>query len=125
MENIQSILMDYERQDIYNMDETGLFWRRSPNCTLSTTAEPGIKQSKERITAMMCGNAYGSDKIPIWIIGRAMNPRAFKNMTKRTSLGCIWRANSTAWNNTVIIRERLVVQFPYESKRTYCGFIVR
>ena len=74
MENIQSILMDYERRDIYNMDETGLFWRRSPNCTLSTTAEPGIKQSKERITAMMCGNADGSDKIPMWIIGRAMPP---------------------------------------------------
>ena len=53
MENIQSILMDYERQDIYNMDETGLFWRRSPNYTLSTTAESGIKQSKERIAAMI------------------------------------------------------------------------
>ena len=47
MQNIQSILMDYERQDIYNMDETGLFWRQSLNCTLSTTTESGIKQSKE------------------------------------------------------------------------------
>ena len=89
------------------MDETGLFWKRSPDCTLSTTAESGIKRNKERITAMMCGNSDGSDKIPIWIIGRAMNPRAFENINKKTSLGCIWRANCTTWNNTVMMREWL------------------
>ena len=73
MENIQSILIDYEHRDIYNMDETGLFWRQSLNCTLLTTAGSRMKQIKERITTMMCGSADGSDKILIWIVGYAMN----------------------------------------------------
>lgn len=89
------------------MGGTGLFWRRAPNYTLAITVVPGIKKREERITALMCGNADGSDKVPIWIIGHAMNPRAFKNINNKTSLGCIWQANSTAENITVIMREWL------------------
>lgn len=53
---------------------------------------------------MMCGNANGSDKISIWIIGRAINSRGVKVLT---SFGYIWRANSQAWANMVIMREWL------------------
>jgi len=39
--NIQNILKDYSPNDIFNMDETGLYWKMKPNHTLSTG--PGKK----------------------------------------------------------------------------------
>jgi len=52
---IQDILADYERKDISNMDETGLYWKKAPTVTLATEQPEGVKQDKSRITAMMCG----------------------------------------------------------------------
>lgn len=46
MRQIQTILAAYDRCDIYNMDETGLFWRKAPNITLATEAQPEMKQDK-------------------------------------------------------------------------------
>ena len=46
MEKVQAILVDYERCDIYNMDETGLYWRKAPTTMLATEAQPGVKQNK-------------------------------------------------------------------------------
>ena len=69
MKEIQNILSVYERKDIYNMDETALYWKRAPNFTLATEQPEGIKQDKSRITAFMCGNADGSEKTPVWFIG--------------------------------------------------------
>src|SRR6266498_154072 len=34
--NLQNILMNYSPDDIFNVDETGLYWKMEPNCTLST-----------------------------------------------------------------------------------------
>ena len=48
---VQAILADYERCDIYHMDETGLYWRKAPTATLATEAQPGVKQNQTRITA--------------------------------------------------------------------------
>jgi len=63
IERIQVTLAIYERCDIYNMDETGLYWQKAPTTTLATEAQPGVKQNKSRIIACMCSNADGSDKV--------------------------------------------------------------
>ena len=65
MQEIQDILAGYEQKDICNMNETGLYWKRAPNCTLATEQPEGMKQDKRRITAFMGGNANGSEKTPI------------------------------------------------------------
>ncbi|KAF8416434.1 hypothetical protein EV426DRAFT_507215, partial [Tirmania nivea] len=41
MKEIQDIIGNYERKDIYNMDETGLYWKRAPNFTLATEQPEG------------------------------------------------------------------------------------
>jgi hypothetical protein len=85
------------------MDETGLFWRRQPTHTLTDDVTvSGTKLSKARITAVVCGNADGSDKVELWLIGHVMKPRAFKNIN-RALLGIHWDASKTAWMNTVIM----------------------
>ena len=59
---IHAILSDYERCDIYNMDET---WRKAPTTTLATEAQPAVKRNKSRITAYMCSNVDESDEVRV------------------------------------------------------------
>ncbi|KAG8377334.1 hypothetical protein BUALT_Bualt08G0022400 [Buddleja alternifolia] len=55
-------------KDIYNMDETGLFYRMQADNSLATKQLEGCKQNKERITIFICCNGDGSDKPFLWII---------------------------------------------------------
>lgn len=38
-------------------------------------------KNKERITAMVCANMSGTDKLPLLVIGRVSHPRCFKHVT--------------------------------------------
>ena len=43
------ILSQYKPENVYNADETGLFFRMTPNQTLATKPVKGKKKDKERI----------------------------------------------------------------------------
>ena len=73
---IRRIAREYEDENIYNMDETGLFWKLSPSQGLSTASQPGFERDKARITVVLCSNATGSDRFKPWFIGNAKTPRA-------------------------------------------------
>jgi hypothetical protein len=36
--------------------------------------------SKDRLTALVCANMSGTDKLPMFVIGKSQNPRCFKNV---------------------------------------------
>ncbi|XP_065866608.1 CENP-B homolog protein 2-like [Euphorbia lathyris] len=103
---IKEKLDKWSLKDIYNMDETGLFYRMQADNSLATKQLEGRKQNKERITIAICCNADGSDKLPLWIIGKFLNPRCFKN-NNRDSLNCKYQANSNAWMTFLIFNEWL------------------
>uniref|UniRef100_K7GBZ6 HTH CENPB-type domain-containing protein n=1 Tax=Pelodiscus sinensis TaxID=13735 RepID=K7GBZ6_PELSI len=70
-------------EQIYNCDERGLNYKMLPSKTLASWAEasaPGYKGSKERVTILACSNATGNHKLRLTFIGKAKNPRAFKNI---------------------------------------------
>ncbi|GBC31947.2 tigger transposable element-derived protein 6-like [Rhizophagus irregularis DAOM 181602=DAOM 197198] len=56
-ENLRQILKNYDPNDIFNCDETGLFWKIRPNHTISNGPVAGTKQSKDRITDLFTCNA--------------------------------------------------------------------
>ncbi|CAB4481139.1 unnamed protein product [Rhizophagus irregularis] len=60
---LRALLAKYDKEDIYNADETGLFFRMEPNQTLSTGAVAGRKMDKSRVSVLFCANATGSHKI--------------------------------------------------------------
>ena len=67
---------------IYNANETSIFYRLFPDKTLefkNVSCHSG-KLSKDRLTTMVCANMSGSDKLPILVIGKSKNPRCFKNV---------------------------------------------
>jgi len=63
-------------KDIFNADETGLFYRCTPDKTLAFKSErcSGGKKSKERITLLVgANNMDGSEKLPLSMIGILKN----------------------------------------------------
>uniref|UniRef100_UPI00398F7695 general transcription factor II-I-like isoform X2 n=1 Tax=Pristiophorus japonicus TaxID=55135 RepID=UPI00398F7695 len=70
-------------EQVYNADETALYWRCMPRKTLATDAEEaptGMKASKDRLTVLGCSNAAGTHKCKLMVIGKSVNPRAFKGV---------------------------------------------
>jgi hypothetical protein len=98
-EVLPKLLKGYSPRDVYNADETGLFWRLLPDKTMAFKGEScsGGKKSKERVTAMVCANADGSDKSPLLVIGKFQNPRCFKGIKQ---LPTQYEANRKAWMNS-------------------------
>lgn len=73
LENVPEILGRYTVQDIYNVDESSLFYQMLP-CH-------GGKQSKQRPTLLLCVNMDGSDKCDPLIIGNTENHKGVKKLS--------------------------------------------
>ena len=99
MADIREEAAKYEAGDVYNMDETGYCWKTMPDRSLGTSQHAGGKKEKARITATLCCNATGTDRLPIWYIGKAAHPNCFRSARIRNleSLGATWRSNAKAW----------------------------
>lgn len=94
---ISSLIEGYDRNDIFNADETGLFYRALPDKTLCYKGETcsGRKIAKERLTVLLCASLEGAKLKPL-VIGKALHPRCFKGV-HMDLMGVDWRANKKAW----------------------------
>ena len=72
---LRAIQAQYPLEDIFNADETGLFFRMLPNQTLATSVRKGTKKDKERITLLLTANAAGTEKLKPIVIGKSAQPR--------------------------------------------------
>ena len=77
---LPTILSKYDLNQIYNVDEFGLFYRAQPNKSLHLKNEDcvGGKHSKLRLTGLTAANAVG-EKLPLFVIDKSKKPRCFKN----------------------------------------------
>lgn len=95
---VQALSRQFNPQDVYNCDETGLFWKMTPDRGLATHQISGTKKDKARITVHFCCNADGSDKVPAWFIGKSAKPRCFGAANINiNALNCVWKSNGKAW----------------------------
>lgn len=103
-----TLCQNYDDKDIYNADETGLFFRLTPDKTLRFKGEPchGDKLSKERLTVLVTSNMTGSDKRRLVVIGKSKTPRCFKNIK---SLPVDYKNNNKAWMTSDIFKEWLKI----------------
>ena len=127
---LQDICKEFDHKDIYNADETGLFWLMTPNTTLASKPQKGRKHIKSRITLHACSNADGSDQLPLTILGNAKNPRAFgTKMRNAKDLNFRWDSNKKAWMTGKIMKDWLAALVRWKDGRTesspHSGWVLR
>ncbi|XP_037568125.1 tigger transposable element-derived protein 6-like [Dermacentor silvarum] len=92
--------------DLFNADETALFYQMLPQKTLALKGDrcQGGKQSKVRVTVLLCANMDGSEKVPALVIGKSASPRCFKGKRK---LQVSYVSNRKAWMTREIFAQWL------------------
>jgi hypothetical protein len=84
LEELYKIITQYDPKNVYNMDETGLFFQLlprynllMPNEDISTTK--GKKKAKDQVSLIVCANASKTHKIPYALIGKPKEPTCIKD----------------------------------------------
>jgi hypothetical protein len=96
---LQNMSNSYKEDDIYNMDETSLFWKRTP-------AAQCLPVERSKITIVACTSASGKDRLPLWAIGRSKDIRSLDDINLK-ALGVRWRSNDNSWMTGSITEEWL------------------
>lgn len=85
----------YTRSQIFNVNETALYWKKIPSSTYvskETKRAPGMKPFKNRVSLLLGCNASGTCKLKPLLLHTAQNPRVYKNVGT-DERGVFWRAN--------------------------------
>ncbi|GFS50827.1 tigger transposable element-derived protein 6 [Trichonephila clavipes] len=107
LNSLSDLVKEYEPRNIFNTDETGLFFKCLPEKTFTFKKEKchGGKHSKESLTILLAVNMDGSEKITPLVIRKSAKPRCFKGIN---SFPTKYRSNKKAWITTELFNEWLV-----------------
>lgn len=102
---IQEEVRNYFPENIFNADETALFYNQLPTRTLVVGNNPVKEQktSKERITIIFCCSATGEKLQPL-VVGKYERPRALKDIDI-SLLRCKYKWNQNAWITRILFQE--------------------
>jgi transposase len=97
----------YRPEDIFNADETGLYFRALPNKSLVEKYKKagGQKFSKEKVSILFAASSRGEKLQPL-IIGKPKKARCFKNVNL-ANLPITYRSNKKAWMKSDLFEEWL------------------
>ncbi|OAD65925.1 hypothetical protein PHYBLDRAFT_175666 [Phycomyces blakesleeanus NRRL 1555(-)] len=96
VEEIKKKLKIFERQDIFNFDETGLFYKQHPTRTISGQVVSDLKTDKMCLTVGLLGNSNGLLKFDPIIIEKHAKPLCFNKKTG-FELGFQYFNNKSSW----------------------------
>lgn len=118
-EELHRIIVDqkYLPEQIFNVDETSLFWKRMPECTYFHEESKAIPGFRDHVTLLLGGNVAGF-KLKPFLIYHSENPRAFKNVSKHT-LPVHYRHNKKAWMTSALFEDWFLNCFIPQAKE-YC-----
>ncbi|CAB4437326.1 unnamed protein product [Rhizophagus irregularis] len=105
-QKLRKIIKDYDLNDGFNCDETGLYWDLEPSKTLARGPLSGKKKSKKRVTILLTYNVTGTEKLTPFFIYTSKNPRALKGK-KKDDLPVNYYWNKTAWMQVSIWNDYL------------------
>lgn len=102
--SLQRIISRYKASDVFNMDETGLFYCMAPDRTIASRQLGGMKKDKKRMTVALCANSDGTEKRALFFIGHSEKPRCFKKKRAK-ELGYYYRWNKKAWMTSLLFQQ--------------------
>ena len=97
----------YTLSQVFNADETGLWWKLMPSKTFVHCGEvqaKNFKKPKDRVTLMGCAKAAGTCKLPLAFIHKSARPRCFRNMSMN-ALPVHFFSQKKAWMDKVIFEK--------------------
>ncbi|XP_072142106.1 tigger transposable element-derived protein 4-like, partial [Dermacentor andersoni] len=100
---LREYLGEYRPEDIFNADETALFYRLLPENTLTFKDDDctGGKRSKERVSVLIAANMTGTERCRLLVIGKAAKPKCFKGIK---TLPVDYESNKKAWMTAEIFK---------------------
>ena len=107
LEEMPRIMSQYSPKDIFNADETGLFYKCLPDKTYEFKGNicKNGKMAKERLTILLCASMMGEKRTPL-VIGKFAKPRCFKN---KNLTGFNYHSNKNSWMTASIFTNELVL----------------
>ncbi|GFV48895.1 tigger transposable element-derived protein 4 [Trichonephila clavipes] len=102
--SLSDLIKEYEPRNIFNTEETGLFFKGLPEKTFTFKKEKchGGKHSRERLTILLAANIGHSENITPLVTGISANPPCFKGIN---SFSTKYRSNKKAWRTTELFNE--------------------
>lgn len=100
----------YSPDQIYNLDETALYYKAMPKSTYVSKHQKqarGRKLEKARFTAMFCVNLPGSHKMRPVVVHTAAHPRCYKHLNNMNNSGVYWYNTRNGWMTTTIMTDWL------------------
>ncbi|XP_007083430.1 tigger transposable element-derived protein 1-like [Panthera tigris] len=99
--HLLSVIQDkgYVEEQVFNADETGLFYKdvgKRTYITQMACKAPGFKSFQDYATLLLCTNAKGDFKCKPLMVYRAQNPQALKGKSVN-HMPVHWRWNKKAW----------------------------
>jgi len=101
---IKELLVRFQPEDWWNVDESALFAFAPPDCGLSQRQMSGKRANKFRITLTFACNSDGSEKKDLFFIGRSKKPRCFGRQGP-IARGFYYHSNKTAWMTGALFEE--------------------
>ena len=91
---------NFTEDQVFNADETGLYYKTPPDRTMDLDDNPsrktGHKKPKDKVSLLLCANRSGSLKMTPLVIGKSLNPRCLHHVN-RSLLPCIYTNTRKAW----------------------------
>jgi hypothetical protein len=99
LEELYSIIAQYDPENVYNMDEIGLFFRLLPKYSIMMPNEDirGKKKAKDRVSLIVCANTSGTHKIPCVMIGKPKELTCIKDRHWPVPYSSIKRKHGCTW----------------------------
>jgi DDE superfamily endonuclease len=101
---VQEILAKFAPRDCWNFDKTALFAFAPPDWGLASKQMRGKKKHQFQVILGFTCNADGSEKLPIFYIGKSQKSQCFKKHTAE-EWGFYYCNNKKAWMTSNLFEE--------------------
>ena len=98
---------NFTPDQLFNCDETGLYWRLLPNKTLADASEKcakNFKSPKDRVTLMATANASGYFQLLLVFIHKSAKPRCFSGINM-SALPVHYYSQKSCWMDSLIFKD--------------------
>ena len=113
---------NYSPEQIFNCDETAIYWRRTPKSTYipkEMKQAPGLKLAKDKFSVLLTCNATGDCKMKPLVIYKFAKPHSFRNCDMKNLGNCYWFHNSTGYMTAALSIQWFDNHFVPDA-RAYC-----